>query len=112
MMALKPINESIRDRMIHQSVKSQRIEEDIARKVDQIVVAVHKNLADLVRRSEPKFEIDIARMKKKSAIMIQSGYSAISNIVEIELAKLTEVEVLEIQNIIDSEMSLRFDADA
>lgn len=91
----KPIADMLRDRYVKHDMEVLRVQEALFRKVDKIIVALHKQLGRTLRMVDPHNGNEEARLRvleRRTERLIVKAYREVAKLMDGELQKFTEVE--------------------
>jgi hypothetical protein len=97
---MKTVNEQLRDDFIRLTVRGHRFEQGLIEQVDDMVVELHRELAKIVQTRQPATMAAAERVASASQLVIKRFYKRIADLVEDELFEFTDVEAIEVRNIL------------
>lgn len=92
----RPIAEIVADRYVEESYGLLRIQESLFRKVDAVLVRLHRDLARLVKLVDPAQGNSAARLRvleRRSAKLVAAAYKEAALLVDKELVDVAQLEV-------------------
>lgn len=97
---MKSVNEQIRDDFIRLTVRGHRFEQGLIEQVDELIVELHRELAKIIQTRQPETMAAAERVASASQLIIKRFYKRIADLVEDGLFDFTDVEAIEVRNIL------------